>query len=179
MKTTSTSNQVFTKEQAVEFSGPKNRTMVGVIVDGPSGKHDYYNVRCTDGNSFKVAAVILKPAKLSPADRSRLFAAGQSFTAKRNEHREAKSAKREQFAAIRGQQVIDFHGFARGQIVKCLSAAGQPEVMILKVLREEGKCVISNWKAQAHRELLAMGFNSGKNPKASVTVYADRLVPAR
>ena len=168
----------FSREQPVQFTSPKrdNRTWVGVVVSGPSGKHDYYEVRCTDDRSYRVPAQMLKPAKLTPAQRGALLAAGERFL----DNRDANAAAREAAVIRAGRSHIERHAFAPGAVVQNRGTMGWPKVVILAVERDSGKCVVTNWKAGFRDRLLMAGITDhGRLARAkdSVTVYANRLHP--
>ncbi len=178
MKTNSV--QFFVKGDSVSFEGKPKRgirpTIVGVVMDGPKGKHAYYSVSTTNGQ-FKVPARLLKPGKVDKKAAAALTAQGQKFA----ERRASNVARRDERQLKDCQLHIEIHKLARGMQVKNRGVEGWPVVTILEVDVENGKCKVTTSTAALQDKLdmykMATGFELGRRicKRRTTWVLANRL----
>lgn len=163
---------------AVQWTSKRGRTSgqvtVGVVVDGPKGKHSYYTVS-TAGQTFKVPSIMLSPSKVAPKLAKALEEKGQKFkeTLARN------VAKRDEEQLRACQRHLDtFPEIVRGATVKNRGVQGWPHVMVYEVDREAGKVKVESSTA-ALRDLAELhGLTLGRGrTRRSTWVLANRLYP--
>lgn len=157
-------------------------TYTGVVKDGPKGKHNYYEVSTPQGQ-FKVPAAMLKPAKVKPSQAKALAESGQKF----DQRKEANKERRDERQLADCQMHIDTFQLMPGMMVKNRGVEGWPEVQILQVDREKGKCQVETSTAVVMNKIAAYDAFHGTNfrglrrrgTRATTWVLANRLYPVR
>jgi hypothetical protein len=160
--------------EPVQFTSRNGKTYKGVISKVGSPKTRYL-VACGGTENFRVPEQMLSPcSEIKKDELNRLNAAGDAFQSKRNEHKD----NHEQRMIRICQSHIESYRLKAGDNVKYVGAVGWPEVVILDVLADEGKVVISNWKGALRDKLVYFGINDLgrlRNARDKVTVWANRV----
>lgn len=148
----------------------------GVVMGGPKGKHDYYEVSTPQGQ-FKVPAVMLTRTKVARKDAVTLSDRGKAFQEKKARNSEARDA-----ALLRAcQNHLDIYAseIARGRVVENRGVPGWPQVVVHEVDREAGKVKVDTSKVAFDDILACHGVSRpGVHRKVrTVWVLANRLYP--
>jgi hypothetical protein len=166
----------FTLQQAVEFTH-KGTLYKGVVVGLPARGKGRYKVQCERG-CFNAPAAMLRPSRIAPTAAAALAQRGSAHLQRRAEHKDARSDSMRSAC----QRWIRTEGLHAGMPVKNKYAMGHPTVIILDVLHEEGKCIVTNPKRELAGMLTRAGIPSHElgrlaRTRGSITVWANRLYP--
>lgn len=118
---------------------------------------------------------MLRPGKVTASTAASLAAAGKTFQTERAECKDKRASR----VAARCVQHIDSYGLRPRMRVKNRGAMLHPEVEILEVDRETGRCLVTNWKAELREKVRHFAADLGRLEKAKATVWlqATNLYP--